>query len=111
MSKTNKDGEKIKGLINGLQGKVEENEGKGENDEQITPEVEDTDTNKSEVLDIDSVFAPVERHKIINKGFTIREDQAKDLERYSKRAKKKESEFLRDALDLVFSMIKERENE
>lgn len=110
MSKpTSRDGEKIKGLMDGLQEKVESSD--NDSIEQTDVKEQEPVANKNDVLDIDSVFAPVERHKIINKGFTIREDQAKDLERYSKRAKKKESEFLRDALDLVFSMIKEKESE
>ena len=58
-------------------------------------------------IDINSVFAPAKKIALIPKGFTIREDQARDIEIYSKRANKKESEFVRDLLDLVFNMIKQ----
>lgn len=74
---------------------------------------ESNDNNDNDRLiekpDIDSIFAPSDKAKIVNKGFTIREDQARKIRNYSKRAKKKESEFIRDILDYVFDMIESEE--
>lgn len=86
----------LQGLMGGLIGKSDEAE------RAVAPKTIDVND-----VDISSVFAPAKKVALIPKGFTIREDQAKDIEIYSKRANKKESEFVRDLLDLVFGMIKQ----
>ncbi len=101
-------GNELKGMLGGLRQQTKEVEQRKEVKKNIKSSMElnenDKDTN-SEKIDIESIFLPNTKEKIVNKGFTIREDQAKKIERYSRKAKKKESEFLRDVLDYVFSMI------
>ena len=88
--------EKLQGLMGGLMDKSDEVE-----------RVEAPSELNLDKIDISSVFAPTKKTVLVPKGFTIREDQVRDIEIYSKRANKNESEFVRDLLDLVFKLIKE----
>lgn len=97
-------GNELKGMLGGLREKTEEIEQK--KDAEINAESDKNNGNTTtDKIDIESIFLPNTKEKIVNKGFTIREDQAKKIERYSRKAKKKESEFLRDVLDYVFYVI------
>lgn len=91
-------GNKIKGLMSDLQNQAQE----AEIEEQYN---ESTDADLDSI-DLSSVISPVEKVKLVSKAFTLRADQAKELSIYSKRAKKNDSEFMRDVLDLMFEMIR-----
>lgn len=91
---------KNKGYLDGFRDKVEEIE-----------QAENTPTSiPMDSLDMTTVFAPSNKPKIISKAFTLRDDQVRDLAMYSKRAKKNESEFMRDLIDLVFEAMKKGES-
>lgn len=95
---SNNKGNKIKGLMSSLENQAEE--AKIEEQYKVS-----TDTD-SDSVDLSSVISPVQKVKLVSKAFTLREDQAKELSVHSKRAKKNDSEFMRDVLDLMFEMIR-----
>lgn len=93
---------KIKGLMSNLENQVEEVE---------LEEQYNSSTNMDlGSLDLSSVVSPVEKVKLVSKAFTLRVDQAKELSYHSKKAKKNDSEFMRDVLDLMFEIIRGNES-
>lgn len=89
---------KIKGLMSNLEEQAEE----AELEEQYKVSTDmDLDS-----INLSSVISPVEKVRLVSKAFTLRADQAKELSVHSKRAKKNDSEFMRDVLDLMFEMIR-----
>lgn len=95
---SNGENNKIKGLMSNLENQAQEIE----MDEQYKVSADmDLDS-----VDLSSVISPVEKVKLVSKAFTLRADQAKELSIHSKRAKKNDSEFMRDVLDLMFEMIR-----